>query len=706
MVAPFKLCALLAVLVAPVVLGRPTNDECGGALPIPDTTNCGDTISGSTIDADFDPVGDNFCGTKNTGRGVWYTVMGTGGDMAMVVTETIATAFDTKLFVYTGNCDTLTCVEGDDDGGQGLLSQVKFTSTLDTEYFILVSGFETETGNFELSVDSATCPARPPPPTPVNDKCTAAVDITCGSNIVASTVSATFESVGGNFCGTDNTSPGVWYKFTGTGDLVLTETTSANFDTKLFVYEGTKCASLECVDGDDQDGSGDLSEVLFFSTPGTEYFILVGGFESQVGNFELNVSCRPPPTNSECNDAAPIPCGSTILGTTLSVVFENVGDNNCGTSITAPGVWYKLIGTGGDMVVTDMVLTETIAASFDTKLFVFEGTCDTLECVDGDDDGGGVGGLSQVTFSTTAGTAYFILVSGFDSFTGDFELSADSMGCPELQAKFHEGSSGGDPHFKTWNHDKYDFHGACDLVLLSNPEFDNNMGMEIHIRTKIRFSWSYIETAILKIGNDTLEIMGGDMRRYWINGVFGSSGKEFPIKIGGYTVDYEKKAVGPSKQRIYTVDLGRSDKIVMKTYKDFVSVDIKAVSDELFVDSVGLMGSYTTGDKLARDGETVLSDPIAFGQEWQVLMEEPKLFHSLEGPQQPLQQCEMPAARRLKNKGKKRLGQPEVLAEQPTGVVITHAAAEAACAYAQVEDRDVCIFDVLATNDVEMAGAY
>jgi len=47
-----------------------------------------------------------------------------------------------------------------------------------------------------------------------------------------------------------------------------------------------------------------------------------------------------------------------------------------------------------------------------------------------------------------------------------------------------------------------------------------------------------------------------------------------------------------------------------------------------------------------------------------------------------------------------------VLAEQPTGVVITHAAAKADCALAPSEDRDVCIFDVMATNDAEMAGAY
>jgi hypothetical protein len=243
------------------------------------------------------------------------------------------------------------------------------------------------------------------------------------------------------------------------------------------------------------------------------------------------------------------------------------------------------------------------------------------------------------------------------------------------------------------------------LVLLNHPTFDNDLGMDIHIRTKIRFSWSYIETAILRIGKDTLEIMGGDMRRYWINGVFGSGGREFPAKIGGYNVDYVKVGTGPSKQRIYTVDLGNGESITFKTYKDFVSVDVNTRNDESFADSVGLMGSYTTGHKIARDGETVMNDPIAFGQEWQVLATEPKLFHSLEGPQQPLQQCEMPAKRRLnKNKGKRRLGKPDV--EDTPAVTISQSAAEAACRRVTGEDHDLCVFDVMATSDIDMAGAY
>jgi hypothetical protein len=42
----------------------------------------------------------------------------------------------------------------------------------------------------------------------------------------------------------------------------------------------------------------------------------------------------------------------------------------------------------------------------------------------------------------------------------------------------------GDPHFKTWSGLKYDYHGICDLVMLSHPNFREGLGMEIHVRAK------------------------------------------------------------------------------------------------------------------------------------------------------------------------------------------------------------------------------
>ena len=54
-------------------------------------------------------------------------------------------------------------------------------------------------------------------------------------------------------------------------------------------------------------------------------------------------------------------------------------------------------------------------------------------------------------------------------------------------------------------------------------------------------------------------------------------------------------------------------------------------SNKNFGDSLGLMGTYHNGLKMSRDNTTVLEEPNDFGQEWQVMPWEPKLFHNLEG---------------------------------------------------------------------------
>jgi hypothetical protein len=47
----------------------------------------------------------------------------------------------------------------------------------------------------------------------------------------------------------------------------------------------------------------------------------------------------------------------------------------------------------------------------------------------------------------------------------------------------------GDPHFRTWKGSLYDYQGQCELVLLHAPRVD----LDVHIRTKILGSYSYIE---------------------------------------------------------------------------------------------------------------------------------------------------------------------------------------------------------------------
>ncbi|MBL7729635.1 MAG: proprotein convertase P-domain-containing protein [Chitinophagaceae bacterium] len=125
----------------------PVNDLCAGALPL----NCGQTITGSTASATTDAVATCIT-TLNTAPGVWYTFAGDGSTTTI---NTCGSGYDTKLGVFSGSCGALTCVTGNDDnaacGAGSLQSQVQFTANVGTTYYVLVTGFNTASGNFTLN---------------------------------------------------------------------------------------------------------------------------------------------------------------------------------------------------------------------------------------------------------------------------------------------------------------------------------------------------------------------------------------------------------------------------------------------------------------------------------------------------------------------------------------------------------------------------
>lgn len=128
------------------------------------------------------------------------------------------------------------------------------------------------------------------------------------------------------------------------------------------------------------------------------------------------------PDNDLCENAEPISCNETLSGTTLNALFDNVG--TCGTSNTAPGVWYSFVATG-----TNANLSTCNQASFDTKISVFTGSCGSLTCVGGQDDAAGCAGFTtSLDVVTIPGETYYVLVHGFGSATGNFSLT---LSCPE-----------------------------------------------------------------------------------------------------------------------------------------------------------------------------------------------------------------------------------------------------------------------------------
>ena len=235
------------------------------------------------------------------------------------------------------------------------------------------------------------------------------------------------------------------------------------------------------------------------------------------------------------------------------------------------------------------------------------------------------------------------------------------------------------------------------MVLVKDPKFAEGLGLEVQIRTKLVRFWSYIKSAAIRIGDDVLELEGvpasaedGQETNYWINLHHQGELKS----IGGFPVTLHKAS---HARRYLTIDLDSrfpGQKIVLGTYKEFVKVDFVNASEETFGKSVGMLGDFVTGKTLARDGSTELHSFSKLGQEWQVLPTEDMLFRNTENPQFP-KKCiepEDPQGQRRRR-----------LAESS----ITEETAEAACASLKDDiDRRACVYDILATQDLGMVGAY
>lgn len=127
------------------------------------------------------------------------------------------------------------------------------------------------------------------------------------------------------------------------------------------------------------------------------------------------------PPNDLCQDAEDLDVPSTTGGTTLGATFDDVGF--CGTANTAPGVWYTVVGTGNTMTISTYENNSSGSANYDTKLSVFCDDCDDLLCVAGNDDEPGCNFHSTASWCSQAGETYHILVHGFGSATGNFDLA-------------------------------------------------------------------------------------------------------------------------------------------------------------------------------------------------------------------------------------------------------------------------------------------
>ncbi|SMD32782.1 Por secretion system C-terminal sorting domain-containing protein [Reichenbachiella faecimaris] len=192
-----------------------------------------------------------------------------------------------------------------------------------------------------------------------NDFCSEAITVAVGQTVSGNTTFATNDAAVAPACGSNfvdetdeqGASVGVWYRIVGNGETIKLSTCDfADFDTSISVYAGSCSTGLDCLAGNDDDDecSGNRSTVKFNSLEGHEYYVLVDGYDSDSGEFDMTVSSQPtipPPANDNCNEAEQLTVFAEVEGTPSSGTNANAtiftDYNDCDPYANINDVWYQ-----------------------------------------------------------------------------------------------------------------------------------------------------------------------------------------------------------------------------------------------------------------------------------------------------------------------------------------------------------------------------
>ncbi len=178
-------------------------------------------------------------------------------------------------------------------------------------------------------------------PRPDNDLCPGARTLTCGSSSTGNTEFATADDAPSN-CATSSNVEGVWFKFVGTGDVMVLSTVgvSGYFDTQINVYTGS-CGNLSCVGGnDDNDVETFLSRYEFCSVKNATYYVYLDGFGGATGPYQINLNC------SYTNPMISCPTGPTVTPTDAVACTSVVNNLTATFSDNCPNPLLSYTTTG------------------------------------------------------------------------------------------------------------------------------------------------------------------------------------------------------------------------------------------------------------------------------------------------------------------------------------------------------------------------
>ena len=350
---------MLLYLVSTQVDGAPANDHCDSAIPM--VANVVYTNNTEDATSTLDPV--PAC-VSGFGKGVWYSFK--PQLPGLVTISTCGSGFDTGLAVYTGSCGSFITLSNwcnNDDGPAcaGTASSLTLSVVANVTYRILVGGCNGEGGNLKISITD---------PLPTNDICSGAVPMTSGITYTINTIYATSNGDPVPTC-VNGFGKGVWYSFTPpTNGSVQIKTCGSAFDTAMAIYAGS-CEVFTplpeaCNDNDHFFCAGTEAALAFKATPGTKYWVLVGGNGGASGNLKITATFFPTAWQEVLS---PIVVGSSIARLDTNFIHIIDQTNNCLLTFdTDTGTFVSSIRLRGPAGFTTLSGPDRMAFSTDGDL--------------------------------------------------------------------------------------------------------------------------------------------------------------------------------------------------------------------------------------------------------------------------------------------------------------------------------------------------
>ena len=307
----------------------------------------------------------------------------------LVQFDSCASSYDTYLRVTSP--DLTTELSGCDDCGDCGTHTVLDADLPAGDYILIIEGYASSEGDYSVQMN---CPATSGEVTGFTDG-----DIACGDTVIGTTVEA------GSHVG--NGASDHIYAFSLGADqagFVQFDSCESDFDTYLRVFNADLSDEIT---GCDDCGPCGLHTVLDAQLPAGDYNLVIEGFSSGEGSYNVHMICSGPGTDS---DQGTIACDQTVSGSTegASSALGNAGGEHL-YSFTVEGAAEH-----------NFLQFDSCESTYDTYLRIM--STDLGEERHGCDDCGDCG-LQTVLDADLPPGDYVLVVEGFSSNEGTYSVT-------------------------------------------------------------------------------------------------------------------------------------------------------------------------------------------------------------------------------------------------------------------------------------------